>query len=98
MPEIANYHRKYLETASEQNTNNARVPDQATKGYRDCLEAGWIIEKPHPNGHYRYFEITEAGERALSTPKPFRDRKAPRLKMIEQRLKPPPPRLGSGRD
>ena len=62
------YHKTYLERATEDNPNNARVPECAAKRYIECLEYGWIEELVQASALYKYFKITEAGEAALRQP------------------------------
>jgi hypothetical protein len=93
MTDALHHHRKILERAAEDNPNNARVPRPAGKGYRECVERGWIEERTHPHAGYPYFAITDDGKVALATKLAPKPRTTPRLKMLPDHLTPTPPRI-----
>ena len=89
------YHKKWLELASEENCNNARVRRTRNKGYLECLEYGWLEERLQANGHYKYFVLTEQGEIALRLKPAKPSCRSVRIASAPARLAFAPPRLAS---
>lgn len=92
--EPRHFHKRFLDIAAEENPNNARVPTSPSKGYLECLAAGWIIEQTHPHAGYRYFTLTPAGQEARIMRAPKKRRRTSNLKLVPARLHEAPDRLG----
>ena len=92
---IKPYHKTYLRIAREENCNNARDSKAKNKGYLECLEYGWLVEKQQIHGGYKYFALTEIGKIALrNAPEKVVNQRV-RLQSMPPRVPASPPRLAS---